>query len=118
MSDIDTGNRSYQESNADNSDVHNGLKKKMKRGLISKNESNTVRKNHIENKYLRDKIQHIEMESSYNFKNIIHTSLNTERSIDKIKISTGRAFKENSLYSDSLGLSEPADSTGITLTLF
>ena len=80
--------------------------KKLKRALVSRNESNTIRRNHIENKYLRDRIQHIEMEKSYNFKSIVKTSLNTERSVEQIKISTGRAFKKEPKTCKSLDISE------------
>ena len=80
--------------------------KKLKSGLVSRNESNTIRRNHIENKHLKDKIQHIELESSFNFKNIVQSSLNTERTIEKIKVSTGRAFKEEANISRSMDISE------------
>ena len=70
--------------------------KKIKTGYVSRNESNTVRKNQLEKENLKKKIQHIEYENSFNFKNIAQSSLDTEKFIEKIKSSTGKSFKLDS----------------------
>jgi hypothetical protein len=46
------------------------------------------------------------MENSYNFKSIVRSSLITEKSVEKIKISTGKAFKYEPSPSKSMDISE------------
>ena len=46
------------------------------------------------------------MENSFNFKSIVRSSLITEKSVEKIKISTGKAFKYEPSTSKSMDISE------------
>ena len=88
--DIDEGNGLFRDK-----EMYLG-QKKYKTTTISRNESNTVRRNQIENKYLRDKIQNIELENNFNHKSLVQSCMLTEKSFEKIKVSTGKFKPEYS----------------------
>ncbi len=75
------------------------------------NEAKVIRRNIVENSILANKIDQIEKERTFFWKNLMDDTLNIRNSLDLTRLSTGSAFKL-SKKSNNTDLNEMLNSNG------